>query len=281
MAIVIPSIFAEATNSAMDHAIRIGKVAFDATDLVPDITECGDEVHFPTVDRISGAEVMEKGTDLTPSELSMTDNKATIKQVGKAVRVYDKDATQVKGRVVDLLSEQIGQAMADAVDADLVAEMDKAAAYKTATGAADTITYTEIESGFDNFGDNVATNSFAGIIINSRLRSAFMAMPQFTKVDYTFAKEGNGVVDDEGIVGYWNGIIPVIVCNNNTYDTTNNECKTYIVKKDSLGIIVQKDASVEEERESLKKATLLSADKLYAVKLLNTKGVAILRKTIA
>ena len=37
MAIVVPSIFAEATNSAMDHAIRIGKVAFDATDLVPDI----------------------------------------------------------------------------------------------------------------------------------------------------------------------------------------------------------------------------------------------------
>lgn len=281
MAIIVPSIFADATNAAMDHAIRIGKVAFDATDLVPDITECGDEVHFPTIDRISGAEVMEKGTDLTPSELSMTDNKATIKQVGKAVRVYDKDATQVKGRVVDLLSEQIGQAMADAVDADLVAEMDKAAAYKTATGEADQITYIEVESGFDNFGDNVATNSFAGIIINSRLRSFFMAMPQFTKVDYTFAKEGNGVVDDEGIVGYWNGIIPVIVCNNNTYDTTKNECKTYIVKKDSLGIIVQKEASVEEERESLKKSTLLSADKLYAVKLLNTKGVAILRKTIA
>lgn len=281
MAIVVPSIFADATNAAMDHSIRIGKVAFDATDLVPDITECGDEVHFPTVDRISGAEVMEKGTDLTPSELSMTDNVSKIKQVGKAIRVYDKDSVQVKGRVVDLLSTQIGEAMADCVDADLVDEMDKAAVYKTATANADSIAYTEIEQGFDNFGDNVATNSFAGIIINSRLRSSFMAMEQFTKVDYTFAKSGNGVVDDDGVIGYWNGIIPVIVCNNNTYDTVKAECKTYIVKKDALGIITQKDASVEEQRESLKKATLLSADKLYAVKLLNTKGVVILRKTIA
>ena len=72
-----------------------------------------------------------------------------------------------------------------------------------------------------------------------------------------------------------------ITTNGTLLDDEKKECKTYIVKKDSLGIIVQKDASVEEERESLKKATLLSADKLYAVKLLNTKGVAILRKTIA
>nr|UVM92959.1 MAG: capsid family protein [Bacteriophage sp.] len=281
MAIVVPGIFADATNAAMDHAVRIGKVAFDATDLVPDITECGDEVHFPTIDRITDAETMVKGKDLTPSELSMTDNKAVVRQVGKAVRIYDKDAAQTKGRVVDLMAEQIGETMADRVDADLVAEMDAATAYKTATAKADAITYDEVEKGFDVFGDDVATNSFAGIIINSRLRSSFMAMPQFTKVDYTFAKEGNGTVDDNGVIGYWNGIIPVIVCNNNTYDTAKSECKTYIVKKNALGIIVQKETSVEEQRESLKKATLLSADKLYAVKLLNTKGCAILRKTIA
>ena len=82
-------------------------------------------------------------------------------------------------------------------------------------------------------------------------------------------------------MGYCNVIIPLSLCNNNTYDTANSECKTYIVKKNALGIIVQKETSVEEQRESLKKATLLSADKLYAVKLLNTQGCAILRKTIA
>lgn len=281
MAIVVPQIFAEAANSAMDHAIRIGRVAFDATELVPDITTCGDEVHFPMVDRIGDAEVMNKGDELTPSELSMTDNKAKIKQVGKAVRIYDKDSVQVKGRVVDLMANQMGEAMANSVDADLVVEMDSAAAFKSTTAEATKITHDEVEAGFDNFGDNVSANSFAGIIINSRLRSSFMAMPEFVKSDYTFAKEGNGVVDDDGVVGYYNGVIPVIVCNNNTYDTEKAECKTYIVKKNALGIITQKEASVEEQRESLKKATLLSADKLYAVKLLNTKGCAILRKTIA
>ena len=73
----------------------------------------------------------------------------------------------------------------------------------------------------------------------------------------------------------------MIACDNDTFDTVKSECKTYIVKKKALGIIKQKDATTEEERESLKKATLLSADELYAVKLLNAKGVCILRKTIA
>lgn len=280
MAVVIPELFSEAINSKMEVSLRIGKIAFDATDLVPDIRECGDTVSFPSIDRISDAEIMTKGDSLTPSELSMTDNKAEIKQVGKAVRVYDKDKVQIKGAVVDAMSEQIGQELAKSVDADLVNEMDNSAAYKTPVAYADSLTVLEMEAGFDVFGDDVADTSFAGIIINSRLRSTIKEFDQFTKIDRTYAKDGNGVVTEDGIIGYWNGIIPVIICNNNTFDEKLKECKTYIVKKNALGIIWQKEANIEEERESLKKATLLSADEMYAVKLLNSKGVSILRKTI-
>lgn len=279
MAVVVPEIFADAVNEKMDVSLRIGRVAFDATDMVPEITECGDKVNFPSIDRISGAEVMTKGNELTPSELSMTDNEAEIKQVGKAVRVYDKDAKQVKGRVIDSLAEQIGEEIARAVDGDLVDEMDANAAYKTPASSADGITLLEVEAAIDVFGDDIDDDTFAGIIINSRLRSDFLNMDNFVKTDYANMSDANGRAIN-GCIGYLHGVIPVIVCNNKTYDTDKNECKTYIVKKNSLGIIVQKEVSSEEERESLKKATLLSADKLYAVKLLNTKGVSILRKTV-
>lgn len=116
MAIVVPEIFADATNAALDHSIRIGRIAFDATDLVGDIRTYGDTVHFPVIDRISDAEVMEDGTELTPSEVSMTDNTAKIKQVGKAVRIYDKHSTQVKGHLIDNMATQIGESMADAME---------------------------------------------------------------------------------------------------------------------------------------------------------------------
>ena len=280
MAVVVPELFSDAVNAKMDVSLRVGRIAFDATELVPEITECGDKVNFPTIDRISGAETMTKGTALTPSELSMTDNEATIEQIGKAVRVYDKDAKQVKGQVLDRMADQIGDAMAKEVDSSLIDEMDTNAAYKTATANATSISITEMEKGFDVFGDDVDDDSFAGIIANSRLRSSFLAMDNFVKTDYANVNPENGKAVN-GCIGYFHGIIPVILCDNNTYDATAKEAKTYIVKKDALGVIVQKEAAIEEERESLKKATLLSADKLYAVKLLDTKGVSILRKTIA
>lgn len=287
MAIVVPEIFADATNAALDHSIRIGRIAFDATDLVGDIRECGDTVHFPVIDRISDAEVMEDGTELTPSEVSMTDNTAKIKQVGKAVRIYDKHSTQVKGQLIDSMATQIGEAMADAIDKDLIAEMDKSAAYKVAYATKEhpeladgnNITYELIESGFDCFGDKADVNT-AGIIINSRLRRSFLGMTEFVKRDYAFSNDANGGVANDGVIGYWRGSIPVILSNNGTYDEEKDECKTYLVKNLALGIIKQKDASIEEQRESLKKATLISADEMYAVKLIDPKGVVIIRKTI-
>lgn len=37
MAVVIPEIFADAVNASMETSLRIGAVAFDATDMVGDI----------------------------------------------------------------------------------------------------------------------------------------------------------------------------------------------------------------------------------------------------
>ena len=280
MAVVIPELFSEAVNARMETSLRIGKVAFDATSIAENIKECGDTIHFPVVDRIGKAVTMKKGDKLEAHDLSMTDNVAKVKMVGDAVKIYDIDKHQVKANLVDLFAEQLGDAMAEAVDSDLVNEMDNSAAYKTPTSMATTITALEMEAGFDVFGDDIADTSFAGIIINSRLRSAIKSFEQFSKMDYSWSKNGNGVVTEDGIIGHWNGIIPVIICDNGTFDEDLKECKTYIVKKNALGIIWQKEASTEEERDTLYKRTILSADELYAVKLLNAKGVSILRKTI-
>ena len=76
-------------------------------------------------------------------------------------------------------------------------------------------------------------------------------------------------------------MIPVIICDNNTCDTDKKECKTYLVRKNALGVIWQKEITVEEEREGKLLATDLIASDLYAVKLMDTKGCVVLRKTIA
>lgn len=271
MAYIIPEVFADAVNAALGVKLRVGNLATDYTNLVDEITTYGDEVHFPVVDRITDATVVTTGTAMTPDTVSMTDSAATIKQVGKSVRIFDKYSVQVKGALKDRLAEQLGESMAKAVDADLVNSIRTEAVYKDSTLT--TLTQADVDAAFDVFGDDVDNDTFAGILINSRLRSSFMAMDAFTDATKTYAANGNGIVKD-GVIGYWNGNIPVYVSNNGTY--ADNKSLLAIIKKDALGVVWQKVPTVEEEREAKLLATDLVASEMYATKLVHTDGVSIL-----
>lgn len=274
MAIITPDVFADAVNARMDVTLKAGRIATDYTDLVEEITQYGDEVNFPEIDRIGDATMMTKGTPLNPNDVSMTDNKATIKQIGNSVRIYDKDEAQVKGNLKDRLAEQLGDSMAKAIDADLIASIKNEAVY-TENVAESAFNADAIEAAFDVFGDAQNDDEFAGILINSKLRKYIKDMKSFSDLNVAYAKDGNGAVKD-GIIGYWNGDIPVIMTNNGTYDSSTKKAVLAIVKKNALGYIIQRKCHVEEEREAKLKATSIVADELYATKLLHTDGVSVL-----
>lgn len=271
MAMVIAEVFADAVNAAMDTSIRVGRLATDYTAMVDDITVCGGSVHFPTIDRVGDADVVTKGTALTPDEVSMSDAEAEIKQIAKSVRIFDKDNVQVKGRLKDRLAEQLGQAMARSVDSDLVASIRNEAVYKLEV--TEHITVSDIYTALDAFGDQVDNDSFAGILINSRLRRDLMAMDEFTSIEKTYAKSGNGMVQD-GVIGYWAGSIPVVLSDNGT--SKEGRLLFAAIKKDALGVVWQKMPLIEEERESKLLATDLVASEMYAVKLINSDGASII-----
>jgi len=277
--LIIPEVFADAVNARLDSALRIGRIAFDATAAVPEVMQYGDTVHFPQLKRVVTASEVTKGTAIEPAAVDMQDTSATVKQVAGAARVYDAEAAQIKGLVMDNMILQVAEAMATKIEADLVDAMDEDIVYKSATAAANAITADELMAAFGLFGDDVDTDRFAGIVINSRLLPSFLNMEAFTSIEKTYnkAEQGNGLIVD-GVVGYFIGI-PVIVCNNGTYDATASECKTYIVKRDALGYVFQRNINVEEERESKLLATDIIASSLYAVKLLDTAGAVVVRKT--
>lgn len=277
--IIIPEVFSSAVNEKMSSSLRMARVAYDATSSVPEITTAGDVCHFPTLNRVAVATTVTKGTALTPATLDMTDNTATIKQVATSVRIFDVEQNQIKGNALDNIVTQVSDAMAKQVDFDLAAAIDTDAVYKTATTGATAITSAEIESGIANFGDSIDTDSFAGIVINSRLYPSFVGMSEFVDSTKTYMTNGNGLVKD-GVVGYWMGI-PIILDNTNSYDSTKAECKTYILKKNALGYIFQKNISVEEQRNALLLANDIVASSLYACKLIDLKGAVVLRKTVA
>ena len=279
MAIFIPELFSDAVNAKLGTTLRFGSVAFDATSLVPEIATAGDIVHFPKIKRTANVESVVKGTALTPAVVDMTDSTATIKYVGSAFRVYDSEKAQIKGAVQDQIVQQVTDAMAKQIDTDLAAAIDADVVYKSAVANANGITSAELQTGMDNFGDNVDTATYAAIVVNSRLRSAFMGMNEFVDTARTYQTDGNGIVRN-GVIGFYYGI-PVVVSNNGTWDSTASECKTYIVKKDALGYMFQKGISLEEDRQALLLCTDIVASSLYACKLIDDTGVVLLRKTIA
>lgn len=274
MAIIVPEVFADAVNSAMGVSLRAGRVATDFTELVDEITQYGDKVNFPEIDRIGDAAVMVKGTPLIPKEVAMTDNEAEIKQVGNSVRVYDKDNIQVKGNLKDRMAEQLGDTMAKAIDSDLVAEIKAEAVYQEDIYVEE-LTADAIEDAFDVFGDKQDDKEFAGILINSKLRKHIKKMEAFSDLEVAYAKDGNGMVEN-GVIGHWNGDIPVIMTNNGTYESSTKVALLAIVKHNALGYILQRKCNVEEEREAKLKATDIVADELYATKLLHKDGVSVL-----
>nr|DAJ96076.1 MAG TPA: major capsid protein [Caudoviricetes sp.] len=278
MSLVIGSVYADAVNSKLGTALKMKDIATDYTDMVSDILVYGNEVHFPTFNRLSDAEEVTKGTALVPEEVGMSDSTAKVKQTGKSVRIYDKDKAQIKGAVVDAMASQTAEVMAKKIDSDLILEMVDNAVYKTALPGE--LTVTAIDSAFDVFGDQVQNSSFSGIVAHGKFRSAIMRMDEFTKIDKTYATTGNGIVDDNNCIGFWNGTIPVYL-SDQMWDATNSEPIMAVVKTGAIGYIMQKETTVEEEREAKLLATDLVASNLYACKLLDTKGVSILKKTIA
>lgn len=147
MALIISEVFADAVNEKLGVALKMGQLAVDCTNEVADITTCGDKVHFPKYDRVASVGTVTKGTAVTPTEVSMTDNVAEIKQTGGAIRVYDKDEKQIKGATLDNMAVQLADAMAKDMDTSLSDTMDAEATKKSATANASAITNAELMDG--------------------------------------------------------------------------------------------------------------------------------------
>lgn len=279
MAIIVPEIFADAVNEKLRVNLKLGSIAVDVTDEVDEIRNEGDTVHFPIINRIGDAKDLSDGVEVTPERISMTDNTAKVKEVGNGVRILDKEQKQIKGNAMDRMVEQMAQSMAKKLDIDLVDAMDKEMVYKVATGSATDVTVAEMDTAMGKFGDQLDADTFACILINSRLYPSFAKMEEFVSVSKTYTVDGNGIVKN-GVMGMFRGI-PVMVSDLGTWDSVKSECKTYIIKKNALGYVTQKAPTVEEERMAKLRATDVVVTSLYATKLLDPKDVVVLRKTIA
>ena len=130
------------------------------------------------------------------------------------------------------------------------------------------------------WGDDQDDSTFDAIVINSKLLPSFYTMDGFVNSTKTYTQNGNGSIVN-GVVGFYR-TIPVVLSNVGTYDSTANECKSYILKKGAIGKKDKKQGvEIELDRVVKNKRTDVYADELFVIGLIQKDGACIVRKTIA
>lgn len=277
MSLIKPEIFAPLVREKFEGKIKIGNMAVDLGFLTN--TTVGETVTFPKWKLLSDATDVVKGTAIDTEDLDQDSSQATIKMVApKGTRIYDMDNLTMLGNAIDESASQHGVLIARKLDADLIADA-LTSPLKSPTVDASKITGAEVMTALTLYGDERDVEDFAGIVIHSLLLPSFIGMDEFTSVEKTYNAQGNGIVSG-GLVGYFLGI-PVVMTDKGTYDATNQECITFIIKKNSLGFMTKRDINTEEMREPNYKRTTIFTDMIYATKLLADDGVVVVKKTIA
>lgn len=274
--LIKPVVYAQLTREKFEGKIKVAKLATNLGFLTN--TTVGEVVSFPKWKTISDATDVEKGVPVSTESLDQESSTATIKMVApKGITVYDMDNITALGNAIEESASQQAVTIARKVDLDLITEA-LTSPLKSATVGAKVITGDEVNGALALYGDEQDVEDFAGIVINSLLLPSFIAMPEFTSVEKTYAGVGNGIVSG-GLVGYFRGIA-VYMANHGTYDAVKQETITLIIKKNSLGLMTKRDINVEEDRKPSLFASDIFSNMIYAVKLIADDGVVVVRKTI-
>ena len=273
MAFIKATIYADMVREKFEGKVKVLNLATDLGKL--ENVGRGDTISFPKWSLIGDASEMTKGTPLATEELQSTEQTVKVKQIGKAVRVYDSENVTSLGNQVDEGATQTATVMARKLDNDLIANL-KDAPFQSPVADGKKITSAEIETSLLHFQDERDIDLFSGIVINSLLIPSFYAMPEFTDATNTTTVAGNGLITN-GLLGFYRGI-PVFISDKGTFDDTTQGCVTFIIKKGALGYMLAKDLDIELEREAKLKATDIVADMIYATALVKDDGVVVLRK---
>lgn len=234
----------------------------------------GDTLKFPKWSLLGDAEEFtSEGFKLSTDKLTQSTTEEKIKQVGKATKVYDYAMQVGLGDPLGQCASQIGEVIARKIDTDLIAKAKTTPLQLSMAGTK--IANTDLWNAMDLYGDDANAEDFVGIVTHSANRQAFYQMEDFVKADYTHTQEGNGI-QRRNMLGYFLGI-PVFISDKDLYDTANKKGQTLMIKKDSLGLIMKKDVSIETARDILEKSTTISADVLYTTALLNDAGIVLIK----
>lgn len=238
----------------------------------------GNIVDVPFVANLT-ADVVTPGTDLVAVAPTESVVKITVnKMYGKAVSLHDWTKKQSKYDLAKIYGGQIGETLARQIDTDVLAEAT-AGSTNTQIDATTGATYAQIVAAVVALDAANVPMEDRAFIVNAKFMGDLRSLAEFTRYDAvgsanpSVAKGG-----PQSMVGFIYGI-PVYMSNNVRVVTgAPNKDHNVLLQKDAIGLVVQKDVSMETDRRALALSTDVVGSCLYGVKTLRGDHSVIIKR---
>lgn len=284
--LIVPDVWADAVGPTILGRSVFAQIA-DVDDTL--VGQPGETVIVPKWDYIGDAVDLTENVAMTTTTMTMTDSRAVIKEVGKALELTDTAVLTALGNPNGEAQRQLAIAVARKIDTDLriAAELtetvnDSFGVSKTyaplAVGLANLpLSWGRLVQGFGLMGDEYDPSDIAGIVVHSVQHAQLMVDPLFVDA----SKFGEGTAVQRGQVGRI-GTIPVFVSDRATAIAdvdpgagTVTGYRALIIKRGALKLLYKRRPIVETDRDILKRTNIITTNVHYAAKRVDDRGVII------
>lgn len=261
---VNPEVMADMISAELPSKIKFAPIASVDTTLQG---QPGDTITIPAYNYVGQADDLTEGVAMGTVVLETTTKTATIKEAGKAVEITDKAVNSGYGDPLGEAKNQIVMSINDKIDSDCVAAL--ATATLTHDISAETtdnfITYEAVVDAVDKFQEE-----------DDEARILFIHPSQKTRLrkdsNFVRASELGDKVLMTGTIGELAGC-QVVASNKVPYDDVSKKYTNFIVKPGALAIYLKAKANIEDDRDILKRTTVLAASEYYVAALANPSKV--------
>lgn len=270
--LVNPMVMADSISAKIEKKITVSPFAkIDYTLAgVP-----GDTIYVPQYTYIGDADDIAEGDEVGTTKLVASTTQATIKKAMKAVELTDEAVLSGYGNPVGETNNQLALSIASKVDADAMAVLLTAQLEYDASD--ENVSYNGIIDAIDVFEEE--TNSEKVMFIHPKQMTQLRHDENFISADkYPEAVVMTGEI---GMIANTR----IVASKRVSLDETGAYYINPIVKLDTesdtedeapaLTIYIKRDTNVETQRETLRRVTDISVDKLYTVALSNASKVVL------
>lgn len=280
--LIVPEVMADMISAKVEEKVIISKIAKVDTTLQG---QPGNEVTVPQYKYIGDAEDVAEGVAMGTAKLETGSTSFTIKKAGKGVSITDEAILSGYGDPVGEANRQLATAIANKIDNDVVAVINKE--YKASTaedgvkliydGSAKVINYAGVVDAEDLFDEEVSSDKV--IYVHPKQMTQLRKDPDFISAD-----KYDGKVMTSGEVGKI-GTCRVVRSKKVKLDSTSAYYLNPIVKltndaeteedAPAVTIYLKRDTQVERERKAESGITNIFTNKHYGVALTNSTKVVL------